>query len=139
MTPLRVGTNLPSRTVPSVSGEKMKTMAALLADPNRIHFDVDAVRDAGMGDRVINQGPTNLAYVMNMLISWCGEVSQIRSINARFLGTVYAGDSVTAGGEVKEITPTDSGSEALCDIWLDVDGGARVISGSARVLWPARD
>jgi acyl dehydratase len=136
MTAPTVGTRLPEWTVECVSSEKMKTMAALLADPNRIHFDVVAVRAVGMGDRVVNQGPTNLAYVMNMLILWCGDVSRIRGLATRFQGNVLALDKVTAGGEITALNQTASGVEADCEVWLDVVGGERVISGTARVLLP---
>ena len=41
----------------------MKTVAALLNDSNPIHWDVESVKSLGMGDRVVNQGPNNMAYV----------------------------------------------------------------------------
>jgi acyl dehydratase len=136
MTASTVGTRLPEWTVDCVSSEKMKTMAALLADPNRIHLDVQAVKAVGMGDRVINQGPTNLAYVMNMLIVWCRDVTRIRDLMARFQGNVMAEDKVTAGGEITSLNQTTSGVEADCEVWLDVEGGSRAMSGTARVLLP---
>ena len=45
----------------------MKTFAVALADPNPIHLDPEAVKAAGLGDRVINQGPAGLGYLLNML------------------------------------------------------------------------
>ena len=61
------GDVLPEWDLPVVSREKMKTLAPILADPNPIHFDLESVRELGMGERPINQGPNNMAYVMNML------------------------------------------------------------------------
>jgi acyl dehydratase len=70
---VEVGTEVPPFVVESVPVEPMKTVAALLHDPNPIHFDVTAVRSLGMGDRTVNQGPTNMAYVANMLIRRAGD------------------------------------------------------------------
>ena len=66
---VRVGTELEPFVVDVVSAEKMKLMAALLHDPNPIHLDAEAVRGLGMGDRVVNQGPANQAYLVNMLLA----------------------------------------------------------------------
>lgn len=126
------GDELPAWAVEAVSAEKMKTMAALLGDPNTIHFDPAAVAALGMGDRVVNQGPTNLAYVMNMLSAWCGDPALLRRIDVRFLGNVLAGDRVTAGGRVVE----RAGAEVTCDVWLDVEGSSRALAGTAVVTWP---
>ena len=128
-----VGTIIPELEVPSVPTEAMKTMAVLLRDPNPIHWDAEAVNDLGMGDRVINQGPTNMAYVLNMLIAWTGDPASIRSLNVRFLDNVRGGDRVVAGGVVTEIRDDDAGRFAECDVWLDVVGGSRALAGTASV------
>ena len=62
-----VGDALSERVIESVDAEKMKTMALLLRDPNPIHWDVGSVRELGMGDRPVNQGPNNMAYLGGML------------------------------------------------------------------------
>mgnify|MGYP001822074637 FL=1 len=50
----------------------MRTMAALLRDPNPLHWDRDAVAalPLGFGRRTINQGPLGLGYMVNMLHAW---------------------------------------------------------------------
>jgi acyl dehydratase len=131
-----VGDDIPTWTVAGVDAEKMKTMAALLRDPNTIHFDPEAVRALGLGDRVVNQGPTNLAYVMNMLGSWTGDFSCLRRLDVRFQGKVVAGDHVTAGGRVTAVRLGENGPEATCEVWLDVAGGGRALAGTAVVAWP---
>jgi acyl dehydratase len=127
------GTAIPPFEVPSVSVEAMKTMAVLLRDPNPIHWDVAAIKELGMGDRVINQGPTNMAYVVNMLIAWTGDPSHIQKLNFRFLDNVRAGDHVIAGGIVTDVLTEDGRQLAHCDVWLDVVDGPRALSGTAVV------
>ena len=64
---MSAGSELGPWTVDHVDPDKMKVFAEVLADPNPIHLDPQAVIDAGLGDRVINQGPASFGYVLNML------------------------------------------------------------------------
>ena len=128
-----VGEIIPDWTVESVPAEKMKTMALLLRDPNPIHWDIEAVRRLGMGDQVINQGPTNQAYVINMLLSWLGDPARLKSIRVRFVANVLAGDRVIAGGRVTKLRSDGGLQVADCEVWLDRDDGSRLLGGTAVV------
>lgn len=130
-----VGDRIPPREVGDVDPEKMKTVAALIHDPNPIHWDVEAVTRLGMGDRVINQGPSNMAYVVNALIDWTGDARTIRNVKVRFNGNVFAHDRVVATGVVTDVSEGDQGTVIECDVWLERDE-AKVVSGSARVVLP---
>ena len=72
MSGVEVGTRIPEFRVESVDPWRMKVFAALARDPNPIHWDRREVAARGLGDRLINQGPTNLGYVCNMLVAWAG-------------------------------------------------------------------
>lgn len=126
---IELGTQIPPFVVEAVPTEPMKTMAFVLRDPNPIHWDESAVRTLGLGEKVINQGPTNKAYIINALINWLGDPAALRSIHVRFRGNVYAGERVEAGGEVVAVED----GIATCDVWLDGPNG-RVISGTAKVV-----
>lgn len=84
--------------VPSVDAQRMKTMAALLRDPYRVHWDRQATTAMGLGGRVINQGPLNLSYIMNALHAHGGP-GCIRRLTVAFHRPVFDGDCVVAGGE----------------------------------------
>lgn len=131
---INVGMKIPPLDVPSVSAEKMKTMAALLNDATPIHFDVDVVRKLGLGDRPINQGPSNMAYVMTMLCSWAGGYDRLRSFHVRFLGNVFAEDALRASGEVTAVRREGNKTLVDCTVRLDVVDGANVLAGTATVL-----
>jgi acyl dehydratase len=134
---VQVGTELPIRVVEQVDIAEMKTMAALLRDPNPIHWDPDATRALGMGDRTVNQGPINMAYVMNMLVSWVGnEPSRLRGITLRFMANVFNGDRVEAGGRVTAVREVNGERLADCEVWLDVTGRTRALAGTATVVVP---
>jgi acyl dehydratase len=90
---MNIGDTLPPFRIPAVDPEAMKTWAVALHDPNAIHLDRAAVAAKGLGDRLINQGPANLAYVINMLrAAFPG--GAIRSLDVRYVDNVFEGDDV---------------------------------------------
>ena len=131
---MKPGDELPAYDVPSVSAEKMKTMAALLADPTPIHFDVASLQALGMGDRPVNQGPLNMGYVMNAVTAWAGGPAALRRLRVRFLGTVLAGQHLRVRGTVSALREEDGARLADCDVVLEVFGGDAAVSGTATVV-----
>lgn len=134
MTAVRAGDEIPSYEVGPVSPEKMRTMSALMSDANPVHFDAAAVRRLGLGDRVINQGPLNQAYVVSMLAEWAGGADRVRSMRLRYRGNVFAGDQLRASGAVSDVVDQDGVVLANCEVHLDVIGRGAVLSGTATVL-----
>lgn len=128
-----VGTVVPPHEL-EVDPEKMKVMAALLGDPNRIHFDSRLLEELGLDPRPVNQGPLNMGYLQTMLARWAGGRERILSFQVRFLGNVLAGDRVRAEGTVTEVRDDDRGTIATCDVSLTVLGGAVALAGTAEVL-----
>jgi acyl dehydratase len=120
----------------SVDPARMRTMAAILRDPYPVHWDRDGNAAIGLPGRVINQGPLNLGYVVNMLLAWAGPAC-VRRLSVSFGRPVLDGDRVTAGGRVTDVSITDDEQRATCDVWLDRDG-EHVVTGTAVVtLGPA--
>src|SRR5262249_33541710 len=90
-----------------------------------------AVESLGLGDRAVNQGPSNVGYVLNMLATLDERVS-VERLGIRFLANVFAGDVVLAGGTVDRRTGVAASAARLaCSVWLDVEGGPRVLEGDA--------
>lgn len=131
-----IGDSVPEFRVSGVSAERMKIMALILRDPNPIHFDLDAVAAAGLGEREVNQGGLNLGYVLDALIAWAGRRDAIRAIECRFSANVFAGDDVVVSGRVTAVNPGADECLVECDVWADRGDGVRVISGRASVAFP---
>jgi 3-hydroxybutyryl-CoA dehydratase len=123
-----VGDTIPTFIISSVNPVAMQDWAVFLADPNPIHLDAEAVKAKGLGDRVINQGPINVAYMMNMLLAAFPGAS-IEAMESRFLDNVYGGDKVVASGR---ITAVDDG-RIECEFNLDVENRGTVNTGSATI------
>jgi 3-hydroxybutyryl-CoA dehydratase len=126
---VKPGDELGPLVIESVSAENMKRLAVVLDDPNPIHLDPEATKALGMGDRVVNQGPANFAWVLDMLRE-AVPGAEIAGLKVRLLANVFAGDRVVAAGRVATV----EGDRATCDVWLDVDGGARAVDGTATLI-----
>ena len=133
----RVGDSIPEWVMPSVSAERMRTMAAILRDPNPLHWDRDAVAALPMvlGRRTINQGPLGLGYLVNMLQDWAGD-GCIRRIKMTFPQVVLDGDRVIARGRITALRDENSEQLADCDIWLEHGERGVLLQGKATVRLP---
>lgn len=127
-----VGDEIPEWDMPSVRPERMRTMAAILRDPNPVHWDPRVVNKLGYGDHTINQGPLGLSYMVNMLHAWAGPTS-IRRIVMRFPMAVLDGDHIIARGRVTAIREHNGERVADCDIWLHREGTKNPLEGTATV------
>lgn len=125
---MRVGDELPAWRH-DVRAAAMVPMAAILRDPNPIHLDPAAVVAIGLGERVINQGPANLAYVINMLAAALPH-HRLETLESRFLANVRDGDAVEARGIIVE-TKDD---RITCDVRLDVIGSGSAVRGRATLV-----
>jgi acyl dehydratase len=128
-----VGDLLPPWRIEAVSPDNMRRLAETLRDPNPIHLDPAAVAKLGLGQRVINQGPANLAYIINMLHNAFGD-STLLQLDARFLANVFGGDAVEAGGRITAVETTERGTQVSYETWLNVDGRGPAVSANAVLL-----
>jgi acyl dehydratase len=114
------------------SPEAMKLWAKILKDPNPIHLDPAVVRAKGLGDRVINQGPANMAYVVNLLLQAFPDAS-VERLEVQFLDNVFGDETVVASGEVEAIEAGPDGERISCRVALAA-GERTVLRGSATML-----
>lgn len=134
MTP-QVGDALQPFRIGPVDPQSMVIWAEILRDPNPIHLDVEAVRAMGLGNRRINQGPANLAYLINGVFQTfpCAKMEQITN---RFVGNVVEDDLLVVSGAVTQVETVAEGVRVTCDMTLAVDGRGPAIAGSVRFLLP---
>jgi acyl dehydratase len=132
---VEAGDVIPEWVMERVAPERMRTMAAILRDPNPVHWDRKAVAALGFGDRTINQGPLGLSYMINMLHEWAGPHC-LKRVFMRFPQVVLDEDRVVARGVVTAVREVDGGREADCEIWLEREGAGRLLEGSAVVRLP---
>lgn len=127
------GESIPDFIVESVDPQRMKTMAAILRDPYRVHWDRAATSTMGLGGRVINQGPLNLSYIVNALHAFAGP-GCIRRLTVAFHSPVFDGDRVVAGGQVCGKSSPDRQGGRTVKVWLKrgtPKSGEILVSGEA--------
>jgi acyl dehydratase len=134
-----VGDAIPEWVMPSVTPERMRTMAAILRDPNPIHWDRDAVDSLplGLGKRTINQAPLGLSYMINMLHAWAGPRC-LRRIVMHFPQVVLDGERVVARGEIAALRDERGVALAECNIRLEHALRGVLLEGTATVELPKR-
>ena len=86
-----------------VRQEDLNSWSKILNDPNPIHFDVNAVKKIGQGDKCINQGPANIAYIINTIF-YNFPKCKILKIKNRLNGNVFVNDLVTVSGKITNIS-----------------------------------
>ena len=125
-----VGDVVPEWCMAEVSAARMRTMAAILRDPNPLHWDREAVAalPLGLGPRTINQGPLGLSYILNMLHAWVGP-ENVRRIRMTFPQVVLDGECVTARGVITAL----ENEIAECEVWLEESERGRLLVGQAWV------
>lgn len=132
---MAVGDAIPDWVMESVSPARMRTMAAILRDPNPVHWDRDTCERIGFGRRTINQGPLGLSYMVNMLHAWAGP-GCITRLFMTFPLVVLDGDHITAQGKVTALREENGQRFAECDVWLAREGSANPLVGRATVRLP---
>jgi acyl dehydratase len=125
-------TPIPLLVISEVRMEDIVTIMGVMDDVNPVHVDHELIRELGLRGPV-NQGPANLAYVINMLMRWAGDPGAIRHVNVRFHAISCPGDRLEARGTVTGMQSTDDGSVAECDFELVRDGGEVILTGAAKV------
>ena len=130
----QAGDTIPEWIMEEVSAERMRTMAAILRDPNPLHWNRDAVAalPLELGRRTINQGPLGLGYIVNMLHQWSGE-GCLRRLVMRFPQAVLDGETVTARGTINAIRNENGETLADCSVWLEHEQRGVLLEGEATV------
>jgi 3-hydroxybutyryl-CoA dehydratase len=122
-----------------VDSARMKILALLLADPNPVHLDPEAARRLNIADREVNQGPSNMAMVVNMVMQTWPD-AELRQLRVRLLGQVLADEGVEAAGNIlQSATFEANGNEfqrLTVQFMLSVDGRGTVAVGEAELERP---
>ena len=108
-----------------VPQESMDIWAKILDDPNPIHLDVESAKLLGLGDKTINQGPANIAYIMNMVEkNFPG--SQIIKMNNKMTNAVLEGDLAIVSGQILKIQK--DGDQLIVSCAINLKVGAEKIA-----------
>ena len=116
MIALEPGTELEPRERVVVR-EDVKAYADASGDQNPLHQDDAFARSVGFPG-VIAHGMFTMGHLASAVGEWLPG-AELRSMKAQFRSAVLLGDTIVAGGRVREVDP-DAGTVSL-DLWVTVD------------------
>lgn len=123
------------RQVPEITRAGMLEVMELMGDVNPIHSDEALVRRLGLRG-LVNQGPANMTYVIDMLLPWAGGPEAIRRLRFRFHENVVPGDRPVARAHVTGTQVLDGETLTECAFRLELEDGTCALSGSALIARP---
>ena len=103
----------------TVTQENMNLWAEILDDPNPIHLDVNSVKLLGLGEKTINQGHANIAYIINA-INYNFPDSEIIKLNNKMTDSILEGDKITVSGQIDNIIEESNKLIINCQLQLNV-------------------
>lgn len=112
-----VGAEIPERSK-VVRPEDVLAYADVSDDRNPLHLDDAFAKEAGFAGQIAH-GMFTLAHLTTCLTDWLGDPAGLASIRALFRAPVFMGDTVVAGGTIKELDPDTK--KAVLDVWVRVD------------------
>ena len=86
----------------TVKQENLVDWSNFLNDPNPIHLNQSKVKELGLGNNCINQGPANIAYILNS-INYNFPNCKILNLNNKLKGNVFSGDNVNITGKIIDL------------------------------------
>lgn len=131
----QVGDTLKPFCMGPIDPQSMVVWSEILKDPNPIHLDVEAVKAMGLGNKRINQGPANLAYLINGVLQSYPE-AEIEKVSNRFAGNVLEDDMIKVTGTVTDVEPLPDASRVTFDMVLEVDSRGPAVIGTIVALLP---
>ena len=97
----------------------MNLWAEILDDPNPIHLDENSVKLLGLGEKTINQGHANIAYIINA-INYNFPESEIIKLNNKMTDSIVEGDKITVSGHIENIVEKNKKIIITCQLQLNV-------------------
>lgn len=135
MKDLQVGHALPV-LVKHPTTRQLVMYAGASGDYYEIHYDTAFAQTAGL-DGVIVHGLLKVAWLGELVSSWAGPNSMVRTLEASYRGTDVPASDYRLSGIITSVEHTGEGSALVgLDIWGESADGKRTTLGNASVeLW----
>jgi acyl dehydratase len=105
-----------------------------VGESRNYHNDVEEARKLGFNEIVV-QGTFVTCFISELMTQRFGEGWFLGGrMSLTFVNPLWAGEAVSAGGIVREITPEGTLQRAHLDVWTAKDDGTRTIVGTASAL-----
>lgn len=113
--------------------ENMNLWAEILNDPNPIHLDKELVKSIGLGNKTINQGHANIAYIINAIESNFPNAEIVRLDN-KMTDIIVEGDMINVSGYIKNVLKQNNSSMITCYLELSTSPEKLSVISEADIL-----
>jgi len=114
---LRVGLEIPSLSK-VVTREDVKAYADASGDHNPLHQSDEFARAVGFPG-IIAHGMFTMAHLASCLVRWLGDPGRLLRLRVQFRSVVFMGDTIVAGGRVRDLDPERR--TATLEVWVTVE------------------
>jgi acyl dehydratase len=101
-----------------VTREDVKAYADASGDQNPLHQDDGVARAAGFPG-IVAHGMFTMAHLASCIGRWAGDPAALRRLRVQFRAPVFMGETMVAGGTVREVDPDRR--RAVLDVWVTVE------------------
>jgi len=98
-----------------VTLEDVAAYAEVSGDRNPLHLDDDHARRVGFPG-IIAHGMFTMGHLASCVSAWVGEPGGVRRISAQFRAYVLMGETIVAGGRVRDLDPATL--RATLELWV---------------------
>ena len=128
------GYELPSLTIGPIDRLNLIRMALFLHDANPAHLDRVYAQESGLKD-VIQQGPLNVAYLIQMLMEWAGPEARLIDVSMRFRANAHPGETLESRGKVLDRYQDGPHDCVQVEVTQSSSSGAVTLMGKALLQW----
>lgn len=121
-----------TKTFEDLQEYEIKMMTAITRDPNPIHFDREVVEKMGLPG-LVNQGASNLSYLIQGIAEFVDSPKQITNVDVRFENQVFEGDTLTTRAVIESVQSEPD--TQYVEVGADVakSDGTVVVTGTAKL------
>lgn len=125
---------LPGLTVGPIDRLSLVRMALFLHDANPAHLDRGYAKESGLKD-VIQQGPLNVAYLIQMLVEWAGPDARLVDTSIRFRANAHPGETLESRGKVLKRYQEGPYDYVQVEVTQSSSSGSGTLVGKVLLQW----
>ena len=133
---LNVGDEREMVVVENLTRTQIVQYAGASGDFNPIHHDEKFATETAGYPSVFAHGMLTMGMTSRLVTDWLGD-GVVKDFGVRFVKQVWPGDTLTAKGTVKSVTPSDDGVTVELAIETRNQNGEPVVTGTASAVLPA--
>jgi acyl dehydratase len=102
-----------------------------------LHYDKEFAISKGFPG-VIVHGQLMASFLAQLITDWAGDEGSLKKFKVSYLSIVYPGYDLFCKGTVTKKSVENGENLVNCEIWMEKEGGEKVLAGEATASLPKR-